>query len=91
MLIQRFSLRFLFILTTTASLLSLVLMAAFRGAEWAVPIVVAVLFLALAFVHYAMLFTVVWVLTFRRRRRPPAPRSPFATDTLPRQIIPPTS
>lgn len=91
MLIRRFSLRFLFVLTTLASLFSLVLVAALRGSELAIPIVVATVFLVLTFIHFAVAFAIIWLVTSIWRRRRPAPQSPFATDTLPRQVIPPTS
>jgi RsiW-degrading membrane proteinase PrsW (M82 family) len=91
MLISRFSLRFLFVLTTLASLFSLLLVAALRGSEWAIPVVVASFFLAATLIHFALAFAVIWLFTSVWRRRRPVPQSPFATDTLPRQVIPPTS
>jgi lysylphosphatidylglycerol synthetase-like protein (DUF2156 family) len=91
MLIRRFSVRFLFVLTTAASLFSFALMAAMRGADWAVPVVVVAFTLALTFVHFAAAYAAVWLLTSFWRHRRPTPQSPFATDTLPRQMIPPSS
>lgn len=91
MLIQRYSLKALFAMTTLASFFSLILLHALRGSEWAVAVVVAVAFLILSIVHYAFAFAVIWISTSLGHRRRMTPRSPFARDTPAQQVIPPIS
>ena len=91
MLIQRFSLKALFILTTLASILCLFLLYALRGSAGAVAVLVACSFLMVTLLHYALAFSGIWLAARIVNRGEAAPQSPFASDVPPKQIIPPTS
>ena len=91
MLIPRFSLRWLLLLTTVCAVFFLIVRMAGQGQHWAVGIVTGVTALALAMLVYGVFFSLAFVLTglIRRVRPGSPPSSPFATDSLPPQVIPP--
>jgi hypothetical protein len=91
MLIPRFSLRWLLVLTTVCAVFFLIMRWANQGSHWAVGIVTGVTALALAVLVHAAIFALAFVLSWLIGLvRPSSPgRSPFATDALPPQVIPP--
>jgi hypothetical protein len=90
MLIPRFSVRWMLLATTVCAFVFLVARFAVRGDAWAVAIVVAVAALATLFLMFAALFASAMILgRLVRWRQPVLLESPFATDKLPPQIIPP--
>ena len=93
MLIPRFSLRWLFGLTTVCAVFSLVIAQAYRGQSWAIGVVSFIgAGLVLWSVHIAM-FLVVWAANtvfVRYDKTRELVHSPFATDQPPPQIIEPT-
>jgi hypothetical protein len=91
MLIPRFSLRWLLLLTTVCAVFFLVVRFAFRGDFWAIGLVVTVVTLVVASFTYGLLFSLAFVLAALLRLVRPSSRSasPFATDALPPQVIPP--
>ena len=91
MLIPRFSLRWLLLLTTVCAVFSLIIRFAVQRQHWAVAIVTSVATLVCAMLVYAGLFSLAFLLfqLYRFIRPLSTPTSPFAADTLPPQIIPP--
>ena len=92
MLIPRFTLRWLLMLTTVCAVFSLIVRFAGQGQHWAVAVVTAVMTLAVAMLIYGTVFSLAFVLNlvFRFVRPRSMPASPFATDTLPPQVLPPS-
>ncbi|NIL98439.1 MAG: hypothetical protein GTO53_11120 [Planctomycetales bacterium] len=62
MLIPRFSIRWLFLLTACFALFSPVLAAGWRGESWAAGVAIAVLFLVVTLIVYAAAFWLAWSL-----------------------------
>lgn len=93
MLIPRFSIRWILIVTTLCAVLALVVARADRGSDAAMAIVIAVATAATALSLFGILFLVCLGLSRVTRLARPAPpgRSPFATDSLPPQVITPHS
>jgi len=91
MLIPRFSVRWLMLLTTVCAVFFLVMRYAALGRFWAIGLVATVSTLVLAMLVYGLLFSLAFVLAgLLRMVRPSSPTaSPFATDSLPPQVIPP--
>ncbi|NLF69382.1 MAG: hypothetical protein GX575_10055 [Candidatus Anammoximicrobium sp.] len=92
MLIPRFTIRGLLLLMTGSSFFFLVLAFAVRGRVWAIAVSVGVASLLLAFLGYAFVFGVAYVvasIASLLRGAAPGPASPFATAEPPPQIIPP--
>ena len=91
MLIPRFSVRWLMLLTTVCAVFFLVMRYAALGRFWAIGLVATVSTLVLAMVVYGLLFSLAFVLAglLRMVRPSSPPASPFATDSLPPQVIPP--
>ena len=91
MLVPRFSLRWLLLLMTGFSVFFLVVRFAARGHHWAVGLVVAACTMVLSVLVYGLFFSVAYLLAgLLRIVRPVAPpASPFATDSLPPQVVPP--
>lgn len=94
MLIPRFTLRWLLVLTTICGGLSLVLSYAMQGHEWAIAISVMLAAVPLLFLLHAFAFTAAWgfsqvanALTGMAYK--PKGVSPFATAGPPKQIVPP--
>ena len=91
MLIPRFSVRWLMLLTAVCAVFFLVMRYAALGRFWAIGLAATVLTLALAMLVYGLLFVLAFVLAgLLRLVRPTSPSvSPFATDSLPPQVIAP--
>lgn len=91
MLIPRFSIRSLLLVTTVCALVFLVFRLALKEHSWAVGLSVTILCMVGAFVLYGSLFLVsLAVVRFTSLAKPPERHeSPFATDRLPPQVIPP--
>ncbi len=91
MLIPRFSLRWLLLLTTACAFFFLIMRFAAQGKHWAIGVVAAVTTLMTAFLVYGLLFSLAFLLAqlFRFVRPASTPASPFAMDSLPPQVIPP--
>jgi hypothetical protein len=91
MLIPRFTIRWLFLLTTLAGVFFLVVSLAIQGKIWAIALAVSVASLFVTFLLYAAFFGLAYALAslvgaFRRR---PAGGTPFATAEPPPQLVPP--
>ncbi|MCA9122864.1 MAG: hypothetical protein KDB11_21910 [Planctomycetales bacterium] len=91
MLLPRFSLLQLLSITTVSAVFCYVIAMATRGHQWAMAISIATSSVLCAFVVYAMLFAVAWMLTllgssFAAKK---VAASPFATAAPPPQLITP--
>ena len=94
MLIPRFTLRWLLLLTTVCGGLSLVLSYAMQGREWAIAVSLALGAVPLLFLLHALAFAVAWGFAqvanaIGGMAYKPKGVSPFATAGPPRQILPP--
>jgi uncharacterized membrane protein len=90
MLIPRFSLRWMLIAITGFALLFLTAKFAVQGQLWAVAVIGTIAASAAGFAIFAALFAVAFLLSLMTRfNRTVKPESPFATDKLPPQVIPP--
>jgi hypothetical protein len=85
MLIPRFSIRWLFVLTGVCALFFVVLAAGWRGEYWAGGVALAVLFLIVTLIIHAAVFWLAWLLYQLLGRglpnRPPDPIS--AAELIP--------
>jgi hypothetical protein len=90
MLIPRFTIRGLLLLTFGGSLLSLVFSFAVRGQLWAIAVSLAVAGTLIAFLLYGVLFGLAYLLASMAGRAVPRAKasSPFAAGPPP-QILPP--
>ena len=91
MLIPRFTVRWLLLLTTVCAVFFAIVAWGLRGNSGALALSIAVGSLVLAFVCYGAVFGVAYVLAsllgvFQRR---PTGGTPFATAAPPPQILPP--
>ena len=91
MLIPRFTIRGLLLLTAVCAVFFAVLTAALRGQIWAAAVSIAVAAVVLAFMIYGLLFlwAYVWAGIFGGGRSRERGASPFATAGPPPQLIPP--
>lgn len=90
MLIPRFSLRWVLAATFGCALVFLTGRMALAGHLWAIGIVSAIGLAAALFGIFAALFAIAFTLsTIAGFRSRPKLESPFATDKLPPQVIPP--
>ena len=91
MLLPRFSIRWLLIVTAVCGGFSMVLAAAVREQRWASAITIAVGGAMLAFLLYAMFFAAALVLSPLNglKRQAPVVRSPFAQHVPAPQLIAP--
>jgi hypothetical protein len=91
MLIPRFTIRWLLMLTTVCAVFFAIVALALRDHIWAIGVSVGVGSLILAFACYGAVFGVAYVLAslVGAFGRPPSGGTPFATATPPPQIIPP--
>ena len=91
MLIPRFTLRWLLVLTTVSGLFFLVVSLAIQGQSWAIAVATAVGSVGLTLLVHAALFLGAWVLAtllgFTRGKK--LPTSPFARSQLPPQWVQP--
>ncbi|MFC1759534.1 hypothetical protein ACFL2H_12335 [Planctomycetota bacterium] len=92
-LIPNFSIRWLLGVTTSAAFFFLIVNFARAGHTWAFGVSAAIVFALLLFVFFALMFSFsYWMTRLTRFAQPkPKPISPFATETLPPQIIPPVN
>ncbi len=88
----RFSLAWVMVGTALIACMLVLVRQALVGADWAVAIVVAALSALVALAFFAGVYVLAWlvILISGGWRRRSEPSSPFATDTLPPQIVPPT-
>jgi hypothetical protein len=91
MLVPRFTIRWLLLLTTVSAVFFLVVTHAVRGDAWAVAVSLAVANLMVAFLVYGAVFGTAWLVASAPRRAGgrSATGTPSATAELPLQIIPP--
>ncbi len=74
MLIPRFTLRWLFAVTTVVAVIALVASWAGRGVPWAIGMTAAVAMLGVAMLFHMAMFGIIWVFReFMPRREPPEP------------------
>jgi hypothetical protein len=90
MLIPRFSLRRLLLLNVGFALVFLLGRFALAGSAWAVGLMMGVVATAALMMIFGFWFLAAYSISFAYwfRRTPPT-ESPFATDKLPPQVIPP--
>lgn len=91
MLIPRFSLRQLLLITTASAVFCYVLAMATRGQTWAIVISTAVSSVLLALIVHAVLFVIAWLLALMGSMftKQHVPASPFANAAPPPQLITP--
>ena len=91
MLIPRFSVRFLLLLTTFCAVFCFVVTLAVQGSQWAMAVSVAVVGFALSMVVQASTFGVAWATAtfFGVFRRQESATSPFASAKFPPQVVEP--
>ena len=91
MLIPRFSIRWMLVLTALFAVFFLAMSFAGSGSHAAAAVVVSVFAVAITFGLYGLLFGLAYGLARIVRLTRPAtqPSSPFASDKLPPQVIPP--
>lgn len=91
MLIPRFSLRLLLLITTASAIFCYVLAMATRGQEWAIVFSIAVSSVLLALIVHAVLFAIAWMLALMGSMftKPHVAASPFADAAPPPQLITP--
>lgn len=94
MLIPRFTLRWLLLLTTVCGGLSLVLSYALQGREWAIAFSLALGAIPLLLLLHALAFVGAWMFSqiygsVAGMFATPQGASPFASAGPPKQIIPP--
>ncbi|HJN11444.1 MAG TPA: hypothetical protein QF564_22370 [Pirellulaceae bacterium] len=91
MLIPRFSIRFLLLLTTICAVFFFVVTLAVQGSQWATAISIAIAGLVLTMLVQAGTFGVAWALTsfFGVFRSAESATSPFASAKPPPQYIEP--
>jgi hypothetical protein len=91
MLIPRFTIRWLLMLTTVCAVFFAMVALALRGHFWALGMSLGVGSLIFTFACYGGVFGVAYVLASlaAASRRPPSGGTPFATAAPPPQIIPP--
>ncbi|HZL88085.1 MAG TPA: hypothetical protein VFB96_06880 [Pirellulaceae bacterium] len=92
MLIPRFSIRALLVVTALCALFSLVIAGAVRGQPWAIGVTAGIASLGTLLVFHPLAFALARYFARLRRRMTPLPAgtSPFATAGPPRQILPPS-
>ena len=93
MLIPNFSIRLILFITAVAAIFFLIVNLAMKGHFWATPVATAMAVAMAALLLYAIMFSTAFLLTrFTSLARPKKRAiSPFATDTLPPQVIPPVN
>lgn len=91
MLIPRFSLRQLLVITTASAIFCYVIAMATRGHQWAIVMSIAVSSVLLALIIHAVLFAIAWMLTLMGHlfTKQQVAVSPFADAAPPPQLITP--
>jgi hypothetical protein len=94
MLIPRFTIKILLILTAVAAVLALVLREAAVGHQaWAIAVCTLLGSLAAVFLLFILFWSLAWIWdqTFGQafRNQPPQGGNPFASAGPPRQLVPP--
>ncbi len=90
MFLPKFSVRWLLLLTTLFAFLFYLISMAGRGSDGALAVVIALTALVVPFGLYAIVFILAFGLaSIDRLRRGPQTESPFATEAMPKQILPP--
>ena len=91
MLLPHYSIRLMLIITAGCALVFLVARMAIDGASWAIAALMLVNATVLLFGIFAVLFLTAYAFAIVARwRSQPQAESPFASDKLPPQIIPPS-
>ncbi len=91
MLIPRFSLLHLLVITTASAVFCYIIAMATRGHQWAMAISLAIGSVLLVFVFHAGIFGIAWLLSLVGRVFMPRAKvtSPFANASPPPQLITP--
>jgi hypothetical protein len=90
MLFPRFTLRLILLLNAVLAVIFLVAKYAVDGHAWAIGAILGVLSAGLLMAIFGLLFMAAYAFSFAYwLRRKPQTESPFATDKLPPQVIPP--
>jgi hypothetical protein len=86
----KFTIRLPLALMTLVGVICLVAVFAGKGHAWAIAIITTVFAAVFGFLTYVLFFVVAWVFsTIVGRFEKKQPRSPFAQDQPPPQIVPP--
>lgn len=95
MIIPRFTIKILLIVTAIAAVLALIMREAVRQQPWAIALCATLGSIALVFFLFVFCWTIAWVWdqTVGQAMQPPPPTggNPFASAGLPRQVVPPTA
>ncbi len=95
MIIPRFTIKILLIVTALAAVLALVMREAVREQPWAIALCATLASMGLVFFLFVFFWTIAWVWdqTVGQAVKPPPPQggNPFASAGLPRQVVPPTA
>lgn len=95
MIIPRFTIKILLIVTAIAAVLALVMREAVREQPWAIALCTTLASVVLVFFLFVFFWTLAWMWdqTIGQALRPPPPQggNPFASAGLPRQVVPPTA
>jgi hypothetical protein len=96
MIIPRFTIKILLIVTAIAAVLALVMReAVLREQPWAIALCTTLGSVALVFLLFVLFWTLAWLWdqTVGQAVKPPPPAggNPFASAGLPRQVVPPTA
>ncbi len=90
MLFPRFSLKLILILNVGFALIFLAAKFAIAGESWAIGVTMAIVAMFLLMGLFGTMFFAAYTFSFlSRKQRVPQAESPFATDRLPPQVIPP--
>ncbi len=91
MLIPRFSLLHLLVITTASAVFCYIIAMATRGHQWAMAISLAIGSVLLAFIFHAGIFGIAWLLSLVGRMFMPKTTvsSPFANAAPPPQLVTP--
>lgn len=91
MLLPKFSIRLMLVLTAVTAVFFFIVSLAVNGSKWAVGLSLGFGLIPVFFLAYAFFFLIAYILTrFTKVARPKVqPVSPFSPESLPTQIIPP--
>jgi hypothetical protein len=90
MLIPRFSVRWLLVVTAVSAVVALIVSQAMAGHVWAIALSATLGAAAAMFAIQSAVFLLAWSMAAAwRARRRPEPSSPFAAHTVPPQLLPP--
>jgi hypothetical protein len=94
MIIPRFTIKILLIVTAIAAVFALIMREAVREQPWAIALCTTLGSIVFVFFLFVLFWTIAWLWdqTVGQAMQPPPPAggNPFASAGLPRQVVPPT-